>query len=46
MKNPRRCLLKEQNERLMMKIDKINTVADCIEILNEMNGVSIDIQNN
>lgn len=46
MKNPRRCLLKEQNERLMMKIDKINSVADCIEILNEMNGASIDIQNN
>lgn len=36
VKNPRRCLMKEHNERLVMKVDKIGSVAAAIEVMGEM----------
>lgn len=36
LKNPRRCLMKEHNERLIMKVDKIQSVGAAIEIMKEM----------
>jgi len=36
VKNPRRCLMKEQHERLVMKVDKIHSVSAAIEVMGEM----------
>ncbi|MPL95775.1 Transcription-repair-coupling factor [bioreactor metagenome] len=36
VKNPRRCLMKEQHERLVMKVDNIHSVGAAIEVMGEM----------
>jgi len=36
VKNPRRCLMKEQHERLVMKVDNIHSVGAAIDIMKEM----------
>lgn len=37
--NPRRCMMKEQNDRLVMKVENISTIANATELLQHISGL-------